>query len=177
MALPVVREHQQYTQNRTSFSDTDEERDLCELLALKMEYHVEKKDYVKAFEVYHELTNEIGRSDCTRYYHARDRFYRLMLKYMSEEYKELTFFENIGYMTFEVVENIDDINHYLDKEITLKRDNGQTFKFVVKRVSEDKDVTIVPILPILGEGGRIFTSFEKKNGKTYLTNQLSNGYN
>ena len=44
---------------------------------------------------------------------------------------------------------IDDINDYLNKE--------KTFKFKVVRIHED-NVTIVPLLPELGEGGFIFTS-------------------
>lgn len=56
VVLPLVRDYQEKNKNRNFFSDTDEERDLCELIALKMEYYVEKKEYIKAMEVYHELT-------------------------------------------------------------------------------------------------------------------------
>ena len=70
---------------------------------------------------------------------------------------------------------IDHINEYLNKEITLKKEDGKTFKFKVVRIHED-NVTIVPLLPELGEGGFIFTSLENKDKKTYLVNQLSGGY-
>ena len=73
-------------------------------------------------EVYHELTKEIGRSDCTRYYHARDRFYLNMLNYMKEEYPEVEFLLDIGHKTFEVIEEIDDINDFLNFKKEIKPD-------------------------------------------------------
>ena len=172
VVLPLVRDYREKNKNRNFFSDTDEERDLCELIALKMEYYVEKKEYIKAMEVYHELTKEIGRSDCTRYYHARDRFYLNMLNYMKEEYPEVEFLLDIGHKTFEVIEEIDDINDFLNKEITLKDEKGRTLKVIVDYIYED-DVNLVPILPLIEKGGKIFTGITKEGNKTYLKNRLS----
>ena len=173
VALVVVREYQKTSSKFTVFSDSPEENDLCELVTLKMEYYVHKGEFLKAFETYKELTDEIGRSDCTRYYHARDKYYKEMLLKMSETYPELKFFEDIGYKSFKVVEKIDDINAYLNKEITLERENGMRFKFVVIRVYDTTDVTIAPILPLLGEGGHIFVRLDRIGGHVVLTNKLS----
>lgn len=172
LVLPIVRDYQERNKNRRHFSDTDEERDLCELIALKMEYYVEKKDYCKSMELYHELTKEIGRSDCTRYYHARDRFYLNMLNYMKEKYPEVEFLLDIGYKTFEVVEEVNDINSFLNKEITLLDAEGRTLKVIVDYIYED-DVNVKPVLPLIGEGGKIFTEIIKERNKTYLKNRLS----
>lgn len=172
VAIPVVREHQKYSQNRTTFSDTDEERDLCELLALKMEYYVHKDDYINAYKIYKELTIEIGKSDCTRYYHARDLYYRQMLEKMSNTYPELKFFENIGHKKFRIQEKIDQLK--LNQIITLEKENGMTFKFKIVNIYEKNDITIVPILPILNEGGRIYTKLSVENDEKYLTNSLNN---
>ena len=173
VALVVVREYQKTSHNFTVFSNSDEENCLCELITLKMEYYVHKGEFLKAFETYKELTDEIGRSDCTRYYHARDKYYKEMLSKMSETYLELKFFEDIGHKSFRVVEKIEDINSYLNKEITLENENGMRFKFVVICVYDLTDVTIAPILPLLGEGGRIFARLDKVGEQFILTNKLS----
>jgi hypothetical protein len=122
--------------------------------------------------MYNELTYEIGRSDCTRYYHAREKYYRQMLKYMSEDHPELKFFEDIGYYKFKVLDNCKKFK--LNQEITLQKEDGMTFNFKVVKIFEDTDITIVPILPILGEGARIFTNLEIENENVYLVNKLSN---
>ena len=57
--------------------DTDEERSLCELLALKLEYFVTVKDTEAAWLAYGELTEEIYKCGCVRCCHARDRLFRL----------------------------------------------------------------------------------------------------
>lgn len=172
VALPVVRKYQSSNKGRKFFSDTDEERDLCELVALKLEYYVEKKDYLKAYEMYKELTYEIGRSDCTRYYHARDKYYRDMLRYMSNEYPELKFFEDIGYYKFKVLGS--DKQFKVDQEIMLEKEDGLTFKFKVVRTYDNDEVVIAPILPLLGEGGFILTEVIVENECVYLQNRFSN---
>lgn len=171
VAKIVVKELQKYTRNRNSFSDTDEERDLCELITLKMEYYVEKKDYIKAFDLYKSLTDEIGKSDCTRYYHARDRYYLQMLKYMSEDYPELKFFDDIGYYEFKVIS--EEKTFKINQEIILQKENGMTFKFKITNIYEKEDITIVPLLPLIGEGGKIFTCLNEKDDGLYLKNVLS----
>lgn len=166
----VVRNYQK---NRTTYlfdSGSDEERNLCELLALKMEYYVEKRDYIKSFEMYKQLTEEIVLSDCTRYYHVRSEFYRKMLKYMSEEYPKLKFFENIGYYKFKVLNakkyiQVDDI-------ITLEKKNGLTFEFKVVSMLNDDEYVIHPILPLIGEGEHIFTKISFEEEDVFLTNML-----
>ena len=172
IATPVVRKLQENTKNRNYFSDSVEERDLCELVALKLEYYVEHKQYVKAFDAYKELTDEILRSDCTRYYHARDKYYRQLLSYMTDDYPELAFFENIGYETFKVLEDYDTL--IAGQRITLEKDNGLRFKFKINHVYDEKDVILVPLLPLLGEGGLMYMDIKKSNGQLYLINRFSN---
>ena len=75
VTLPLVREYQSKKPKSDAFSDSDIERNLCELLSLKLEYYVEKNDDKAAARLYDELTEEIQKSDCVRYYHARDRIY------------------------------------------------------------------------------------------------------
>ena len=173
IATKVVREYQKNSSHRSSysFSDSDEERDLCELIALKMEYYVHKKEYREAFKLYQELTDEIGKSDCTRYYHARDKFYMQMLKDMSEDYPELRFFEDIGYYKFRLLSEYKDLKK--GQEITLQKADGLAFKFVIESIYEENDITIAPILPLLGEGGFIFTNLIKEEDNIYLQNKLS----
>lgn len=173
VATVVAREVQENAKSRFCFSDTDEERNLCELLSLKFEYYVNKKEYLNAYDIYKELTHEIGLSDCTRYYHARDLFYRQMIEYMSEDYPELKFFNDIGYCKFKILTKINDINDYLNKEIMLEKESGERFKFVIVNIYEDNDITIAPILPLLGQGGLIFVSLVKENDEFYLENKLN----
>jgi hypothetical protein len=172
VATPVVREYQKFTVNRKSFSDSDEERDLCELIALKMEYYVNQAMYKEAMEQYHILTEEIGRSDCTRYYHARDKFYIGMLKSMESDYHELSFFRNLGHQKLKIVEQVDDINNYLNKEITLEKENGEQFKFVINNIYEDW-VYLHPNLPLVGKGGNLITDLVIEDGIKYLVNKIS----
>ena len=86
-----------------------------------MEYYLNKKDYINTFELYKQLTEEIGRSDCTRYYHARQKYYNKMLQDMSIYYPELKFFEDIGYYKFKLLHNSDDIK--IGQEITLEKED------------------------------------------------------
>ena len=172
IVLPLVRTYQEKNKNRDFFSDSDVERDLCEVLALKLEYFVGKKDYINAMNIYNELTREIGRSDCTRYYHARDKYYLDMLNDMRKEYPEVEFLLDIGYKTFEVEEEISDINNFLKKKITLKDETGRTLKVKVDYIYE-KSVNLKPIIPLIKEGGTIFTEIIKKGDKIYLKNKLS----
>lgn len=167
LSRKLVRKYQEKNKNRNYLSDTEEERNLCELVALKLEYYVNKKEFVKAMNAYHELTDEIHRSDCMRYYHARDLFYNNMIKAMSEEYEELKFLIDIRYTRLEILDFFEDINDLLNKEITLKNENNKLFGFRVVRIYEN-DVTIVPILPVLGDGGLLFTQFEREENKNYL---------
>ncbi len=150
VATPFIRENQ--SPNRQYFSDSDEERDLCELVALKLEHYVHKKDYVEAGNAYRQLTEEIGRSDCTRYYHARDRFYNEMIKSMRAEYPELSFFDDIGYDLLKITD--ENVELILNKEITLQNEAGLTFKFKILNVTEDTCL-VAPIIPLFGEGKRI----------------------
>ena len=169
-ATEVAREIQKG--GHTHFSDSDEERNLCELHALMLEYYVSKRDYHKAFEAYKTLTDEIGRSDCTRYYHARDLYYREMLSDMSESYPELKFFEDFGYAKMKVLGNVTELK--IGELISVKRDNGLEYDFKVIDKYENEDAVLVPILPLLGEGGKVFVAIGEKNGKLYLKNRLSN---
>lgn len=170
-ALPYARKLARKVQRRKKevFSDSDEERNLCELLCLKFEYFVHKKDYIKAFDLYEKLTKEIGKSDCVRYYHARDKYYKEMIRLMSNEYREVGFLNDISFTTFEILENIKDINELLNKEITLKKEDRSTYKFTVKHIYGN-EVVIAPLLPLVGKGGNIYTIFEEKDGHFYLTN-------
>ena len=172
IATPVVRKLQEKTKNRNYFSDTHEERDLCELVALKLEYYVEKKNYAKAYEAYKELTDEICRSDCTRYYHARDKYYRQLLDDMSVDYPELKFFNNIGYAKFKILGS--DFPLFKNQNITLEKENGIRFKFKILYTDETENLIIVPLLPIIGEGGRMSVEHKIINGTHYLINRLSN---
>lgn len=169
-SLIMVRRYQKTNKNRTIFSDSDEERNLCELLALKMEYFVYHKKYKKAYSVYKQLTKEIAKSDCTRYYHARDKFYYEMIKMMSNNYPELNFFTNISFAKFKVINNSIISENNI---ITLQRENGLFFDFKIIDIYEN-NVTIAPILPLLGEGGFIYTTKYIDKDEIYLINQFDN---
>ena len=171
IAKKVVRKLQETNTNPHYWSDSDEERDLCELVALKFEYYVNKKDYVNAMASYNELTEEIGRSDCTRYYHARDKFYQEMIDDLANTYKELKFFDDLGYKSFKVLENVSSFKE--NDTITLEKDNGLRYSFKVSRVYDDKDVVLTPTLPIIGEGAHLFLSIVYKDNILYLENRLS----
>ena len=168
VATPIVRKYQEHTSECGGyfFSDSDEERNLCELLALKMEYYVNKKNYIQTYELYKELTDEIHRSDCTRYYHARDLFYKQMLKDMSEEYPELKFLLDMSYKAFRIL----GVPKFIEEElITLINGEGLTFDFKIKYIYDKVSISIVPILPLLGEGGIIFTELSQEHVAFYLT--------
>lgn len=156
----------------TGLSDTDEERNLCELYSLKFEYLVHKKAYQMAYAVYKELTSAIHDSGCMRYYHARDLFYQQMIYLMSEEYPELTFFNDISFYRFKVVTKVDDINNFINKEIVLEKETKERFTFIVRSIYNNDDIVIVPILPLLGIGAELFTSLIVENDILYLENKF-----
>lgn len=167
ITTPLVRDYQKdYTND--IISDSDVERNLCELLSLKMEYYVFIKDYLTAYELYNELTKEIRLSGCTRYYHARDLYYNQMLESMSEEYPELKFFDNISNKTFKIISDFDVLKP--NQQIVLEDETVKTFKFVIINIRDNNDVDIVPILPLLGIGGFIYTTLIIKNNNKYLKN-------
>jgi len=166
VARTVAREIQ--SENRNYFSDSDEERDLCELVCLKFIYYVNRKEYLKAWDLYQELTDEISRSDCTRYYHARDKFYYQMLKDMSQDYPELSFFENIKFQDFTFVDDMQNINDYINKEVVLMNERGEKFKFIIDYIYKNKYVRLVPVLPLLGRGGTIFREVVKTENNIKL---------
>ena len=167
ITFPLVRACQKNSDN-IIISDSDIERNLCELLSLEMEYYVLKKDYLKAYEIYNILTKEIRLSGCTRYYHARDLHYNQMLESMSEEYPELKFFDNISNKTFKIISDFDVLKP--NQQIVLEDENGKTFKFVIINIRDNNDVDIVPMLPLLGIGGFIYTTLIIKNNNKYLKN-------
>ncbi len=78
-AIDVTRPLARENRSRDVLSDSDEERNLCELLSLKLEYYVDRRDCQMAKAAYDELTDEIARSGCVRYYHARDEIYNNMI--------------------------------------------------------------------------------------------------
>lgn len=167
LSLTIVREYQKEDNERYHLSDSDEERNLCELLCLKLECLVYKKDFIGAFDIYLELTSEIAKSGCVRYYHARDKYYKDMLVFMSEDYKELTFLNDISFKTFKIKEEVNDINEMVNKRITLINENNESLEFIILDVYED-EVTIAPILPLIGVGGKMFTTLYIENDKCYL---------
>lgn len=168
----VVKKIQEKNVNPHNWSDTDEERDLCELITLKLEYFVYKKDYINAMAAYKELSEEIGRSDCTRYYHARDKFYKEMILDMSNTYKELKFFDDIGFKTFKVLDNITSLKE--GDIINLEKDNGLSYTFKVSRVYDFKDVILTPTIPLIGDGAYLFMTPLIKEGILYLENRFAN---
>ena len=93
-----------------------------------------------------------------------------MLKDMSEEYPEVKFLEEIGYAKFKVLETFDNIK--LDNEITLEKEDSSQLKFKIVDIYEN-EIIIVPVLPLLGFGGRVFTELSIENGNAYLKNILS----
>ena len=151
--------------------DSDEERELCNLISLKFEHYVSEKKYVKAYQVYEELTIEINTSNCRRYYKIRDKLYHQMILNMSEEYSELKFFEDQECNKFEIIENIENIKDYLNQTITLKNSKGLDYKFKITFIYKEENITLVPILPIIGEGGKIFLNLKMENDKMYLINK------
>ena len=57
--------------------------------------------------------------------------------------------------------------------ITLQRENGLCFDFKIIDIYEN-NVTIAPILPLLGEGGFIYTTKYIDKDEIYLINQFDN---
>ena len=89
---------------------------------------------------------------------------------MSVDYPELKFFEDIGYYKFKIVTQANDLK--IDQEITLQKKNGLTFNFKIVEIYNKTEITIVPTLPLLGKGGRIFTELLIENDNLYLINKL-----
>ena len=162
----VVRNYQK---NKTTFEfdcGSDEERNLCELIALKMEYYVEKKDYIETFKTYDRLTDEIALSNCTRYYHARSKFYHQMIVYMTEEYPEIIFLKNIRDCKFKIIKDTKYISN--GDIITLEKEDSSTFQFKVTQAFDDEYV-IRPILPLIGDGESLFVKLSyEEDGEFFL---------
>ena len=57
-----------------------------------------------------------------------------------------------------------------NQQIVLEDENGKTFKFVIINIRDNNDVDIVPMLPLLGIGGFIYTTLIIKNNNKYLKN-------
>ena len=136
--------------NPYEYEDSDEARNLCELLTLKFEYYVIHKEFVKAFEVYEVLTKEIEDSQARRYYHSRDRYYEQMLYSLSKLHPEVNFVLEMKNEELMVVEDIEDINDYLHKVVTLQNQYGETFKFEIEFIYKGVSISLMPILPIIG---------------------------
>ena len=62
---------------------------------IEFKHLIEIEDFENALNTYHELTNEIHLSDCTRYYHARDKFYNNLIAKMQKHYPNLSFFNTL----------------------------------------------------------------------------------
>lgn len=167
-AEPLVRKVQKEYAEDLILSDSDIERDYCELFSLKMEYYTINKNYRETYEMYKLLTDEIRLSGCVRYYHIRDLFYNQMLKDMSVKYPECNFFEDISNQIFKVIGNPDALKENL--EIVLENQMGQTFNFLVMSIHKEVIIAIAPLLPELGIGGTIFTTLMFDNGQMYLKN-------
>ena len=170
IAKELVKEYKK-DKDDYDWSDSDEERSLCELIALKFNYYVTRKEYKKAFKVYNELTLAIQESDCTRYYHARDKIYFDMIKLMSKEHHDLLFLLKMDNEIFEVLDIKDTLKDYVNKEITLKNKENKTYIFKVIKVKQD-DVIIVPLLPIINEGAYLYMTQFNKDNKVYLKNKF-----
>ena len=171
IAESIVNDYRKERGEHTYWSDTDLERDLCELLALRYIYYIEQKNFKEAIRMYNRLTDEIHYSDCTRYYHARDKYFFEMLSSMANTYEELEFFKKITFQKYEILENInslDDIKKGMI--ITLKSESGKTNKFEVLSYDGDlySKVCLIPILPIFGKVGYLYVSVKKQEDKIYL---------
>ena len=166
---PMVRDYQERYHCLDSISDSDEERNLCELLSLKFEYFVEKKQYKEAYQTYKELTEEIGLSGCLRYYHFRDKKYWDMVSYMKEDYPELCFFDNVKGERYDIVDDVANLEILSGKEVVLTNKDGRDFRFIIKSIYKEKVVTMVPVLPLLGEGAKMITTI-MKDSKFYFQN-------
>ena len=61
----------------------------------------------------------------------------------------------------------------LGEQIVLQKDDGSVFDFKVVNIYEKTDVTIVPLLPLIGDGARIFTELKVEAADIFLENKLS----
>jgi hypothetical protein len=90
-----------------------------------------------------------------------------MLEKMQDDYPELKFFEDVRYQYYEVLGGFP-LEELEGKEITLKKEDGSTFKFLVTSVEEDGHVVIAPILPLLGLGGKLFGFYSMTNTQYFI---------
>ncbi|MBQ4071257.1 MAG: hypothetical protein IJD51_02425 [Clostridia bacterium] len=158
-----------YRGDRTKeyFGSSEEEMALCELLSRRLEYFVEKRDYVTAMATYRELTSEIGRSDAVSFYTFRDHVYKKMLEYMTPDFPELAFITSLVRGDVLSSDELEDKGALAGRVIALYRKDGEHFDFEIRNVYPER-VTAYPILPIVGVGGPIFFRIEKRDGRNYL---------
>ena len=152
------------------WSDTDEERALCEIISLKYIYYFDNANYVKTLETYNELTSEIAKSDCTRYYHVRDLYYVKMLNELQKDNENLIFFTkdrrgsyNFNKLTFKYEV---DVSNIANKNITLINEDGIEYEFICHHQNNEY-IYFKPILPI-GLGETIGAKIAKEDGEVYL---------
>lgn len=134
------------------WSDSDEERAHLELLCDRLAYFVEAGDALGAMEEYRRVTDAIGRSDCTRYYHARDYYYRRLLEGLKEDRPALALAES-GYEGRRRIEGALEVG----ADVTV-RDGELSLSFRVLSKS-GSGATLAPHLGgELGLGGPLFVT-------------------
>lgn len=148
-------EHEREHNSEVDWSDSEEERCLCEGLSLLMEYYLSNKDYQKVMDTYWELTEEIRKSDCVRYYHIRDKIYYEMLIELSNVKREFKFFKDLKNDTYLCHTSIKDLSLFVNKEITLYNTSGEVCDFVLKSIFDEKYLIVVPIISMFENNGYI----------------------
>ena len=147
--------------------DSDEERAYCEVLALLLEYYVFIVDMQNFKNYYNALTHAFKYSGCTRYCHARDKFYFSMLSALKSEQPDLEFFDNIKYEKL-YIDGEQDIESLLNKKITLTNESGQKYEFEVVSLISNM-ITISPVINKYGCVGEIMAFVHNEDNINYLS--------
>ena len=154
------------SKNYNDFSNSEEEQALCEAISHKLEYYVKNKDYVNGMKMFHELTEEIGRSDCTKYYHFRDYCYKELLEDLSKIYPEIEFCLSEQDSLY-IEDSFTEAKELVGKEITLRNGNNATFKYKVNFV-DNSSWSVAPVLPLVGTGKSSLKTYKYENNQHML---------
>ena len=144
------------------WSDSDEERAYLELLCDRLAFFVEKGDALRAMEEYRHVTEVIGQSDCTRYYHARDYYYRRLLKSLQEKEPALCLAASDYKGRRRIVGDL-----RVGEDVTVSaEERSLSFRVLSK---SGNGATLAPHLGgALGMGGPLFVTLGMDDGGLYI---------
>ena len=160
-----------------SWSDSDEERALLETLFIKFGQFIKKGTFKQCLDLTNEIYLEIRRSDCTRYYHACQKYYCDAILKFAPKREEFKFFTDYIYCNKLRVEKLyfktsPDYDNLLNNTYTLINEKGNEFNFICEYCN--KEYNSYTFKPVFNEGlglSLFLKLVEDDKGNKYLKSE------